>query len=369
MAAEQVEEHTQQHDPEDDHSVHPRTAHAKRAALVPLMASTLSPVASPVCSPVSSPVVSPTSQQLRPSPFSIVPVTFPASSSFSSSSSSCSTCLSSSDPLSSLASLSSSPPAHPPPENKCACCTHTDMTVAKLDPGTTTGPISPSASFSPPATPLSQKKGIYSATTTTTTTSTTIKTSSSNNSSSATLMDESTTTTHHSETSSKTSSHPRRLGPKMNPIYKGLRAIVWALYFNLGASLISMTQVLSMPLALIAPRVYHWHISKTQGHFGAFLLRMNQLFAPSDIVLTGDESVRGIVKVYQGRNLKEAGEAYSGHGDDIILDMPERMVFIANHQIYSDWMYLWCFSYFAERHRALKIILRGDLTWIPVFGW
>ena len=32
-------------------------------------------------------------------------------------------------------------------------------------------------------------------------------------------------------------------------------------------------------------------------------------------------------------------------------------------------MYLWCFSYFAEKHRALKIILRGDLTWIPVFGW
>ncbi|KAF9937527.1 hypothetical protein BGZ67_001204 [Mortierella alpina] len=364
MAAEQVEEHMQQHDPEDDHSVHPRTAHAKRAALVPLMASTLSPVASPVCSP--------TSQQLRPSPFSIVPVTLPASSSFSTSSSSCSTCLSSSDPPSSLASLSSSPPAHPPSENKCACCTLTDMTVAKLDPGTTTGPISPSASFSPPATPLSQKKGIYSATTTTTTTTTTTKTSSSNNSSSATLMDESTTTTHHSETSSKTSSHPRRLGPKMNPIYKGLRAIVWALYFNLGASLISMTQVLSMPLALIAPRVYHWHISKTQGHFGAFLLRMNQLFAPSDIVLTGDESVRGIVKVYQGRNLKEAGEAYSGHGDDVILDMPERMVFIANHQgmRFFDFIFLKRNDWAHDRRAIeenLGRVKEKDPLWLVVF--
>ncbi|KAF9573185.1 hypothetical protein EC968_008927 [Mortierella alpina] len=376
MAAEQVEEHLQQrhgheHAPEadEDQRVHQRTAHAKRAALVPLIASTLSPVTSPVASPVSSPC----SQQLRPSPFSIVPVTSSSSSSFSTSSSSC-TCTSSSDSLSSLtslSSLSSSPPSPPPAANKCACRTLTDMTVAKLDPGTTTGPISPSASFSPPTSPLAQKKGIYSTstTTTTTTTSTTVKTSSSNNSSSATLMDESTTTTHHSETSSKTASQPRRLGPKMNPIYKGLRAIVWAFYFNLGASLISITQVLSLPLALIAPRLYHWHITKTQGHFGAFLLRMNQLFAPSDIVLTGDESVRGIVKVYQGRNLKEeAREAYSGHGEDIILDMPERMVFIANHQIYSDWMYLWCFSYFAEKHRALKIILRGDLTWIPVFG-
>ncbi|KAK3840864.1 MAG: acyltransferase-domain-containing protein [Linnemannia gamsii] len=128
----------------------------------------------------------------------------------------------------------------------------------------------------------------------------------------------------------------------MNPVYKTLRAFAWALYFNLGASLISMTQVLSLPLAVIAPGVYRRHINRTEGHFGAFLLKMNQLFAPSDIVLTGDESIRGIVK---------------------------RMIFISNHQIYSDWMYLWCFSYFAEKHRALKIILRGDLTWIPVFGW
>ncbi|KAK3836500.1 MAG: acyltransferase-domain-containing protein [Linnemannia elongata] len=128
----------------------------------------------------------------------------------------------------------------------------------------------------------------------------------------------------------------------MNPVYKTLRALAWALYFNLGASLISMTQVLSLPLAVIAPGVYRRHINRTEGHFGAFLLKMNQLFAPSDIVLTGDESIRGIVK---------------------------RMIFISNHQIYSDWMYLWCFSYFAEKHRALKIILRGDLTWIPVFGW
>ncbi|OAQ31664.1 hypothetical protein K457DRAFT_71460 [Linnemannia elongata AG-77] len=145
----------------------------------------------------------------------------------------------------------------------------------------------------------------------------------------------------------------------MNPVYKTLRAFAWALYFNLGASLISMTQVLSLPLAVIAPGVYHRHINRTEGHFGAFLLKMNQLFAPSDIVLTGDESIRGIT-------VKDE-ETYGK--EETILDMPERMIFISNHQIYSDWMYLWCFSYFAEKHRALKIILRGDLTWIPVFGW
>ncbi|KAF9955344.1 hypothetical protein BGZ70_010264, partial [Mortierella alpina] len=373
---EQHEDAQEQGPDEDDAAVHLKTAHAKRAALVPLMASTLSPVSSPLCSPVCSPVIVPCSQQLRPSPFSLVPVTSSSSSS-SPSSFSTSSSSSSSASLSSHTSLSSSPPAHPHAENKRACCPHTDMTVAKLDPGTTTGSISTSASFTPPTTPLTQRKGIYSATTTTTTTTTTTssstRTPSSSNSSSATLMDESTTTTtHHSETSSKTSSHPRRLGPKMNPIYKGLRAIVWAFYFNLGASLISITQVLSLPLALIAPGVYQWHITKTQGHFGAFLLRMNQLFAPSDIVLTGDESVRGIVKVYKGRNLKEAGEPGIGHGEEIILDMPERMVFIANHQgmRFFDFIFLKRNDWAHDRRAIeenLGRVKEKDPLWLVVF--
>ncbi|KAG0049727.1 hypothetical protein BGZ83_005434, partial [Gryganskiella cystojenkinii] len=150
---------------------------------------------------------------------------------------------------------------------------------------------------------------------------------------------------------------PRILGPKMNPVFKGVRAFFWALYFNLGASLISMTQILSLPLAILAPGIYRRHINRTEGHFGAFLLKMNQLFAPSDFVLTGDASIRGILNKTKTDELQQT-----------VLDMPERMIFISNHQIYSDWMYLWCFSYFAEKHRALKIILRGDLTWIPVFG-
>jgi hypothetical protein len=129
----------------------------------------------------------------------------------------------------------------------------------------------------------------------------------------------------------------------MNPVYKTIRAFAWALYFNLGASLISMTQVLSLPLAVIAPGVYRRHINRTEGHFGAFLLKMNQLFAPSDIVLTGDESIRGIVKVYKGRRLqygskdgekvKDEDETTTYSEEETILDMPERMIFISNHQV------------------------------------
>jgi hypothetical protein len=119
----------------------------------------------------------------------------------------------------------------------------------------------------------------------------------------------------------------------MNPIYKGLRALVWAVYFNLGATLISMTQILSLPLAVLAPGVYRRHIKRTSGHFGSLLLRMNQLFAPSDIVLTGDESIKGIVKVYQGKQLKGDDGGKSKY--EFLLDMPDRLVLISNHQVNS----------------------------------
>ncbi|KAG0308474.1 hypothetical protein BGZ98_007834 [Dissophora globulifera] len=243
------------------------------------------------------------------------------------------------------------------------------MTVAKLEPSSGgIDAVSTPTTFSPPTSPLT-KEAVDSAPTTpaartTSTTAESFAVSDKDSSSSKAPRNK------HDDPDADPNAEkepPRKLGPKMNPVYKGLRALVWALYFNLGATLISLTQVLSLPLLLIAPSLYHLHIKRTKGHFGAFLLKMNQLFAPSDFVLTGDKSVKDIVKVYRGG--ASNGDGTHKHGlQDILLDMPERCVFISNHQIYSDWMYLWCLSYFAEKQSALKIILRGDLTWIPVFG-
>ncbi|KAG0011209.1 hypothetical protein BGZ80_000844, partial [Entomortierella chlamydospora] len=212
------------------------------------------------------------------------------------------------------------------------------MTVAKLDPAPGGGGI---GSISPPGSPLSSKNNIYSTSvnTSTTTTTTTTRTTSSSPSPSPSKRDSSTEKTKNKHDDRDDPDFhkkpPRKLGPKLNPVYKGLRALAWVLYFDLGSTLISMTQVLSLPLSLIAPGVYYRHIKRTAGHFGAFLLRMNQLFAPSDIILTGDESVKGIVKVYQGKNLKDNkdDETTSKHSaDETLLDMPERLVLISNHQ-------------------------------------
>ncbi|KAF9903149.1 hypothetical protein EC991_004132 [Linnemannia zychae] len=300
-----------------------KTATARRATLVPLVASTLSPLSSPVTSPTGSPPGSP-----RASP---------------------STLVSSDNDTTNTTSTSTNIKEH-------------SMTVAKLDPNNNGDGgievLSPTAAFSPPVSPLSNKKSnSFSSTTTTTTTTTTTASENKTAPTTTTYSTTTKTTTTNGNTTTKGNakyevfdketgekvhrSRPLK-GPKMNPFYKSLRAFAWALYFNLGASLISMTQVLSLPLAVIAPGVYRRHINRTEGHFGAFLLKMNQLFAPSDIVLTGDESIRGIVKVYKGKRLQHSdnsgkdvkdGEKDQVYGkEETILDMPERMIFISNHQ-------------------------------------
>ncbi|KAF9553721.1 hypothetical protein BGW38_009364, partial [Lunasporangiospora selenospora] len=196
--------------------------------------------------------------------------------------------------------------------------------------------------------PAEHSKSSSIATTTTTTTHRTASQSSVSSATSPPRLDStvtSTTTTTTTSTKASQNSHSssakpkriaRKVGPKMNPIYKGVRALVWALYFNLGASLVSMSQILSLPLAIVAPGLYHRHIRRTEGHFGALLVKMNQLFAPSDVILTGDASINGIVKRstlrHRQSEAKSNEEEYDTENGIVELDMPERMILISNHQ-------------------------------------
>lgn len=49
-------------------------------------------------------------------------------------------------------------------------------------------------------------------------------------------------------------------------------------------------------------------------------------------------------------------------------EFPERMVLVANHQLYSDWLYLWWIAYASKMHGYLFIILKESLKYIPLVG-
>jgi hypothetical protein len=47
----------------------------------------------------------------------------------------------------------------------------------------------------------------------------------------------------------------------------------------------------------------------------------------------------------------------------------DRLVLMANHQLYTDWLYLWWIAYTNNMHGFIYIILKESLKNIPIIGW
>lgn len=153
-------------------------------------------------------------------------------------------------------------------------------------------------------------------------------------------------------------SSPNR--PDRVPLKKGeysvaSRAIALSTYFLSGALAINLSQFLGTPLYLVNEDWYNAWIAFTKQSFGLLTMTLTQTFAPTKVIVSGDASVRGQL-------LKSAD-------GNLILDFPERLVLVANHQIYTDWLYLWWIAYCNGMHGRLYIILKESLKKIPILGW
>jgi 1-acyl-sn-glycerol-3-phosphate acyltransferase len=91
--------------------------------------------------------------------------------------------------------------------------------------------------------------------------------------------------------------------------------------------------------------------------FALVTVMMTQLWGPTLIRMSGDADVTAQI----GRN----------PDGTIRFAFPDRLVLMANHQIYTDWLYLWWVGYANApgMHGRLYIILKESLKWIPVVGW
>ncbi|KAL2268900.1 hypothetical protein VTJ83DRAFT_3746 [Remersonia thermophila] len=143
---------------------------------------------------------------------------------------------------------------------------------------------------------------------------------------------------------------------KHGQIVQVLRAVSFTLYFLTGAVAIHTTQLLGAPLYWINRNLYYAYMSLTKQSFGVLITTMTQWWGPTTIRISGDASVAGqIRKTTDGL---------------VEFSFPERLVMIANHQIYTDWLYLWWVGY-ANRpamHGSLYIILKESLKYIPIVG-
>jgi 1-acyl-sn-glycerol-3-phosphate acyltransferase len=137
---------------------------------------------------------------------------------------------------------------------------------------------------------------------------------------------------------------PDRVPQKKGEYSIASRALALSTYFLSGALAVNISQFLGTPLYLVNQDWYNAWIAFTKQSFGLLTMTLTQAFAPTKVIVSGDASVRGQMRVSADGNL--------------VLDFPNRLVLIANHQIYTDWLYLWWIAYCNGMHGRLYIILK-----------
>jgi hypothetical protein len=133
-----------------------------------------------------------------------------------------------------------------------------------------------------------------------------------------------------------------------------LRMLVFAAWFNACCTCICATQFLGSWLYLANKDYYYAYMSLTKQSFGIVITTITQWFSPTRVRISGDKSVRG-----------QLGRTGDGR---LRTDFPERLVLIANHQLYTDWLYLWWVAYTGRMHGHIYIILKEALKYVPLIG-
>ncbi|KAJ6604382.1 acyltransferase-domain-containing protein [Mycena vulgaris] len=145
-----------------------------------------------------------------------------------------------------------------------------------------------------------------------------------------------------------------------------------AVVFLLACLMINATQIVFLlPLYLLpfkwSRTLYTDGIRYTKRAFGCLTVGMCQWFAPTKLVISFEREGKGSFTAEQIERIVRKNE-----NGEVSLDIPTKFVLIANHQVYADWWYAWCLTYFIGAngvHDSVFITLKKSLQWLPVLGW
>ncbi|KAJ1932492.1 hypothetical protein EC988_009439, partial [Linderina pennispora] len=133
-----------------------------------------------------------------------------------------------------------------------------------------------------------------------------------------------------------------------------VRLGLFLVFFVGHAFMINTCQLLVCPwLKKLAPVLDRRFNQQAERWFCTVLLASTELWAPTKLVLTGDSDLlpNGIT----------AGRSW--------FTATEGCMLISNHQTYFDWIIIWILSYMEKCDGFIKIILKGELKHVPIFGW
>ncbi|CAK9440171.1 uncharacterized protein LODBEIA_P42710 [Lodderomyces beijingensis] len=136
-----------------------------------------------------------------------------------------------------------------------------------------------------------------------------------------------------------------------------LRAAIIALTFAIGALCIASFQWICVQLLQSSPSTLYAIISTTKTHFVILLGFLTSIVNPCKIAITIDTQ-----SVPHSQQFKVDS---TGH---IHTFLDPNSILISNHQIYTDWLFIWFLTYTSNLSNSVFIILK-DLSKIPVLGY
>lgn len=132
-----------------------------------------------------------------------------------------------------------------------------------------------------------------------------------------------------------------------------LRSLLLATWFSCSCVAIVATQLIGAPLYFISKRRYYQYMAFTKQSFALVITALTQWACPTFIRASGDLSMRGQINLKNGL---------------LRTKFSERLVLVSNHQVYTDWVYLWWVAYTNRMHGRIFIILKESLKHIPLLG-
>lgn len=151
--------------------------------------------------------------------------------------------------------------------------------------------------------------------------------------------------------------------------------IFFPIIFTLAQLGINSAQFLFVPLLLVpfvGKRLFSRAIGWTKDGYGRLreccstvwpnsnaVIAITVLFGPTQFAITTDTPPS------HGQSLVERDV----NGQVVKINLPDRLVIMANHQAYLDWIYIWILACYAGHSPGLIILLKASLKNIPVVGW
>lgn len=136
-----------------------------------------------------------------------------------------------------------------------------------------------------------------------------------------------------------------------------VRVAFSAVFFLMGAISTRLTQALAYLFFSNNQRWYFAFIEVLKAQFLALITFITSVVSPCKVVVT-----------FRKLELSETTNFRVDNDGNLILTLASNAVYIANHQIYVDWMFFWFLSYTANYAHSVYVVVKEQLSRAPLVG-